>query len=151
LVSCLLILSCSRPTTLEIKENKSVLYYKDIERRIRAEYKNWKGTRHVLGGDDRAGIDCSGLVQAIYKNAFHVNLPRTTREQVYAGERIARKELRAGDLVFFKPPNSSRHVGIFLSGNQFIHASKRAGVTISKIDRVYWGKYYWTGRRILQQ
>jgi cell wall-associated NlpC family hydrolase len=59
-------------------------------------------------------------------------------------------ELRAGDLVFFKPPSAPRHVGIYLSGKQFVHASKSNGVTISEIDRVYWGKYYWTGRRILR-
>jgi len=38
---------------------------------------------------------------------------------------------------------------IILSQSEFAHASKNKGVTISKIDVHYWGKYYWTARRIL--
>jgi hypothetical protein len=30
-----------------------------------------------------------------------------------------------------------------------VHASKSKGVTISKIDAYYWGKYFWTARRII--
>jgi cell wall-associated NlpC family hydrolase len=56
--------------------------------------------------------------------------------------------LEAGDLVFFRPPGNPRHVGIYLSNNEFMHASKTQGVTISRIDPLYWGKYYWTARRL---
>ncbi len=121
----------------------------EIEKRIRDEFMRWEGTQHSLGGTDQNGIDCSGFVQAIYKKIFNIVLPRTTKEQVKEGIYISRDELKAGDLVFFKPPTYPRHVGIFLSGNEFVHASKSKGVIISKIDPYYWGKCYWTGRRIL--
>jgi cell wall-associated NlpC family hydrolase len=104
-----------------------------------------------LGGTGRGGIDCSGFVRAVYKNVFNIELPRTTKGQVKQGRPISRGELQAGDLVFFKPPTYPRHVGIFLNGNQFVHASKNKGVIISKIDGYYWGKYYWTARRILSK
>jgi cell wall-associated NlpC family hydrolase len=121
----------------------------EVEKRILKEYRRWKGTRHRLGGTGSRGIDCSGFVSVIYKNLFNIDLPRTTKLQVKKGKPISFEKLQAGDLVFFKPPNYPRHVGIFLSGSEFVHASKNKGVTISKIDDYYWGKYYWTARRIL--
>ena len=121
----------------------------EIEKRLLQEYRRWKGTRHRLGGNSQRGIDCSGFVQAVYRNTFNITLPRTTKAQVKQGRAIKSKELQAGDLVFFKPPGYPRHVGIYLNRSEFIHASKKKGVTLSKIDSYYWGKYFWTARRIL--
>jgi len=121
----------------------------DREKRILDEYRQWQGTLHKLGGNDSKGIDCSGFVKEIYQDVFNINLPRTTMEQVKWGKAVTLKELQPGDLVFFKPPTYARHVGIFLSQSEFVHASKKKGVTVSKIDANYWGKYFWTARRIL--
>ena len=121
----------------------------EIEKRLREEYRHWKGTRHRLGGTGSRGIDCSGFVKAVYKDVFNIDLPRTTKAQVKQGRPIPFNGLKPGDLVFFKPLTYPRHVGIFLSKSEFMHASKNKGVTVSKIDRYYWGKYYWTARRIL--
>ena len=121
----------------------------NVEQRILDEYRRWKGIRHRLGGTGNQGIDCSGFVKTAYKDVFNINLPRTTKAQVRQGKSVSFNELQPGDLVFFKPPNYPRHVGIFLSRSQFVHASKTKGVTISKIDAHYWGKYYWTARRII--
>ena len=155
---CLLILSCatsqnqattpglkSAPPQIAIRHSADA----EIEKRLRQEYRKWKGIRHRLGGTGRRGIDCSGFVKAIYKDVFNVDLPRTTKAQVKQGWPIPLKRLQAGDLVFFKPPTYPRHVGIYLGGSEFVHASKNKGVTLSKIDPTYWGKYYWTARRIL--
>jgi probable lipoprotein NlpC len=128
---------------------KSYLNDAEIEQRLRREYGRWQGTRHRLGGTGSRGVDCSGFVKAIYKDVFNVDLPRTTRAQVKQGRPIPFKELQAGDLVFFQPPTYPRHVGIYLGGSEFVHASKNKGVTLSRIDETYWGKYYWTARRIL--
>jgi len=122
----------------------------EVEKRLRQEYNRWKGTRHRLGGTGGRGIDCSGFVKAVYRDVFKVDLPRTTKAQVRRGRPIPFKKLQAGDLVFFKPPTYPRHVGIYLGGSEFVHASKNKGVTLSKIDPTYWGKYYWTARRILR-
>ncbi len=124
--------------------------YVKIEKIIRTEYKSWKGTKHKLGGNDYKGVDCSGFVKAVYKKVFNVDLPRTVKTQVQKGSPVSIKKLKAGDLVFFKPPSYPLHVGIFLSRDEFVHASKRKGVTISHIDPVYWRKYYWTARRLLK-
>jgi cell wall-associated NlpC family hydrolase len=121
----------------------------NVEQRILEEYYRWKGTRHQLGGTGSKGIDCSGFVKAVYKDVFNINLPRTTKAQVRQGRPVTFGELQPGDLVFFRPPSYPRHVGIFLSKSEFVHASKTKGVIISTIDAYYWGKYYWTARRIL--
>lgn len=121
----------------------------EIEKRLRREYRRWQGTQHRLGGSGRRGIDCSGFVRSVYKDAFNIELPRTTRVQVRQGLAVPFEDLRAGDLVFFRPPTYPRHVGIYLGRSEFVHASKNRGVTVSKIDKYYWQKYYWTARRIL--
>lgn len=149
--------SCATHANLQTKrslEAKTLLQTerssdsRETEELVYQEYIKWKGTRHRLGGTGHGGIDCSAFVRAVYKNAFSIELPRTTRGQVKQGRRVKRENLRAGDLVFFKPPNYPRHVGIFLEGRDFVHASKSKGVIISQIAPDYWGRYYWTARRI---
>ena len=121
----------------------------DILQQLEAEFQRWQGTPHRLGGSSRSGVDCSGFVKAVYKRIFEIDLPRTTGAQAEFGRPVKQKDLRPGDLVFFKPPSYPRHVGIYLNRSEFIHASKSRGVTISRIDPVYWGNYFWTARRLL--
>jgi cell wall-associated NlpC family hydrolase len=121
----------------------------DIENMILAEYRHWQGIRHRMGGNDYDGIDCSGFVKAVYHGVFKIDLPRTTREQVKQGIAVRYEDLRAGDLVFFRPSDYPRHVGIYLGDSQFVHASKSQGVVISNLDRYYWKPHFWTARRIL--
>lgn len=124
---------------------------KSIEQRILEQYQRWKGTSHKMGGTGSQGIDCSGFVMTVYRDAFNISLPRTTQDQVQKGRAISLSELQSGDLVFFKPPGYPRHVGIYLNGSKFVHASKSKGVTISTIDKYYWGKYFWTAKRIIPE
>ena len=150
-LSCAAHLEPHTKVTPEIETSPRTKRYSDsreIEKLIYDEYMRWKGTQHRLGGTGRKGIDCSGFVRAVYKNVFTIDLPRTTKEQVKQGVPIKRDALQAGDLVFFKPPTYPRHVGIYLNGNEFVHASKNKGVIISRIDSYYWGEYYWTARRL---
>ena len=121
----------------------------ETERRLRAETERWRGTPHVWGGASRRGVDCSGLVQAFYSDLFGLEMPRTTEQQVREGRRVRRSDLQAGDLVFFRPSAKTRHVGLYLSGGAFAHASSSSGVTISQLDRRYWDRRYWTARRLL--
>ena len=122
-----------------------------IQKQLETEYQRWQGTRHRMGGSSRSGVDCSGFVKAVYKNIFMMDLPRTTQAQATLGRPVKKTDLQAGDLVFFKPPSYPRHVGIYLSNSEFIHASKTKGVTISRMDPYYWDKYFWTARRLLTE
>jgi len=151
-VSCATQRDLTTIDAFEVESSGKAGEYSDphaVEKRIRNEFRQWEGTEHSLGGSDYDGVDCSGFVNVIFKKIFDIEMPRTTREQVKKGVPISRDELRAGDLVFFKPQTYPRHVGIFLSGTEFVHASKSKGVTISQLNPDYWGRYYWTTRRIL--
>ena len=120
----------------------------DIEALLRAEYQRWENTPHKFGGNDVNGVDCSGLVHQVYKELFQIKIPRSTATLINIGTPTKRIDLKAGDLVFFKlpPPSYSRHVGIYLSNDEFMHASNK-GVMTSRLDQGYWSKYYQTARR----
>lgn len=122
-----------------------------LEQRLRLEVQKWVGTPHKLGGTDHSGVDCSGFVQRIYRDLFGLKLPRTTADQVKCGIKIQAEPLETGDLVFFLPSGNVRHVGIYLGGGEFAHASKTSGVMVSSMDDPYWRHTYWTSRRVLRE
>jgi len=110
-------------------------------------FKSWQGVRYRYGGYSTKGVDCSGLTQRAYRELYGFELPRTVVEQSKVGEKIDKKSLRPGDLVFFKTGRYSRHVGIYLGENCFVHASQSKGVTQSSLNNSYWRKKYWQAKR----
>jgi probable lipoprotein NlpC len=116
---------------------------------LRSGIRSWLGTPHRMGGMGPRGIDCSGLVVRLYRDLFHMRLPRTTAAQMNSGRPVARHDLAAGDLVFFKPVKKYRHVGIYLGDGEFVHTSTSNGVMISRMDDDFWSRCYLTGRRLL--
>lgn len=119
------------------------------EARLMASYEQWKGTPYRLGGTTRAGVDCSAFVQIVMRDQFRVTLPRTTDLQMNAGNRVRRRSLRTGDLVFFRTGRTTLHVGIMLDNKRFMHASTSRGVMISSLDEQYWSRRYLRGRRVI--
>jgi probable lipoprotein NlpC len=124
----------------------------------------FSGAPYRSGGTTPAGVDCSGLVQALYQRAG-VKLPRTVAQQYQAGAPVERNELHFGDVVFFNrycqtqgrevflagifAPSSQDdvcHNGVYLGGGRFIHASPR-GVFISRLDVEVWRISYKGARR----
>jgi len=110
-------------------------------------FKSWRGVRYRYGGVTTKGVDCSGLILRAYKDLYDVELPRTVAEQARKGTRIHKKQLRPGDLIFFKTGRYSRHVGIYLGQNKFIHASRSKGVIQSNLNNAYWRTKYWKAKR----
>lgn len=121
----------------------------DAAAQIRAAADNWEGTPHDLGGTSHRGVDCSGLVQSVYTERFDISVPRTTDQQVTTGRSVQRSALQPGDLVFFRPGWKKRHVGIYLSDGDFLHASSSQGVALSSLDNSYWTDHWWQARRLL--
>lgn len=120
----------------------------NIKGSLYAQYHKWRGVRYRLGGTSKHGIDCSAFVQVTFKTKLGVNLPRTAKLQSRLGREIRKSELQAGDLVFFRTGSTSKHVGIYLEENKFLHASQSRGVIISKLDNAYWRDNYWKSVRI---
>ena len=114
------------------------------------QLQQWYGVPYRYGGMDQNGVDCSGFVYRTFRDRFNILLPRTTEAQTDIGSKISRDELLPGDLVFFKTGSGSNglHVGIYDTGDNFIHASTSHGVMRSSLDNVYWSKTYWQARRI---
>lgn len=114
--------------------------------------KQWTGTPYVWGGNSlSSGVDCSGLVQQVYKH-FGVNVSRTTYSQIGEGKSIKMNELQAGDMVFFdtnpgvKGPD---HVGIYLGGGKMIHAPRPGkSVEITDLTSGYYQNAFMGGRRV---
>jgi cell wall-associated NlpC family hydrolase len=126
----------------------------------------FSGAPYLSGGTTPAGVDCSGLIQALYQRTG-VRLPRTVADQYQAGAPVQRQELRFGDVVFFNrfcqirgrgpylagillPGGEDEvcHNGIYLGGGRFMHASPR-GVFISRLDAEVWRVSYRGARRYL--
>jgi cell wall-associated NlpC family hydrolase len=126
----------------------------------------FSGVPYRSGGTTPAGVDCSGLIQALYQRTG-VHLPRTVADQYQAGAPVGREELRFGDVVFFNRYCQTRgrgpylagifspgfedevcHNGIYLGGGRFMHASPR-GVFISRLDAEVWRVSYRGARRYL--
>jgi peptidoglycan DL-endopeptidase CwlO len=103
------------------------------------------GTPYVWGGASPAGFDCSGLVAYVYAQVG-VSLPHYTGAQWNVGVPVSRSDLQPGDLVFF---DGLGHVGIYIGGNEFIHAPHSGDVVkISSISGWY-AETYVGARRII--
>jgi lipoprotein Spr/probable lipoprotein NlpC len=120
-----------------------------ITQELLKNYKRWEGTPYCYGGEDTHGIDCSALVQTIYKEAFNIQLPRTTTLQMQMGKAVSKGALQEGDLIFFQTSFHSFHSAIYLEDGLFIHASSKHGVTLSNINNPYWRAHYYQARRLL--
>jgi cell wall-associated NlpC family hydrolase len=76
------------------------------------------GVPYAWGGASPAGFDCSGFVMYVY-GKMGVSLPHYTGSLYGMGSPVSRMDLQPGDLVFF---NGLGHVGIYIGGNQMVHA-----------------------------
>ncbi len=110
------------------------------------------GVRYRPGGMDPAqGFDCSGFVSYVYARAG-IELPHSSAAQFDLLPRIERGALRPGDLVYFRTGRGKRisHVGLFLGGDRFIHASssRTRRVMVSSLGERYWARSWAGARRV---
>ena len=103
--------------------------------RLYVESAKWLGVPYRGGGNNKRGIDCSGLTSHLYKNC----------------RKVSKSKLREGDLVFFhngRKKRTASHVGIYLKDNKFIHASTSRGVIVSSLNEEYYRKHWLSGGRV---
>lgn len=109
------------------------------------------GVRYRYGGASPAsGFDCSGLVQYVFSQATGLALPRTTFDIARVGDRVGRRQLQPGDLVFFNTQRQPySHVGIYLGNQRFIHAPSEGGrVEVVTLANRYWDSRFNGARRL---
>ena len=100
-------------------------------------------------------MDCSGLVYvALKENA--IQFPRVSYQMANEGRRVKLRQVRKGDLVFFRTKKSSKrinHVGLVVDVKggevRFIHATSSRGVIVSSLREGFWNHAFVKATRIL--
>ena len=134
-------------TSVTIRDDAVSLQGRDVVKKA----ESFLGAPYRFGGTSDRGIDCSGLVYAVFGD-FGIALPRTSYDQSNFGSGVSRANLQPGDLVFFHTGSSSKvsHVGIYAGGGEFIHASTRSKrVKFDRMDNKYFRNRYVRARRVL--
>ena len=114
---------------------------------------------HSAASNPSYGFDCSGFVSYVFKN-FNFNVPRSSREFISVGEKIALNDAKPGDIILFtgtsKRSRKIGHVGIVMSNEdsevKFIHSTsgKEHGVTITAMDNSYKRRFVQVVRMLKQ-
>ncbi|MCR2807838.1 C40 family peptidase [Paenibacillus soyae] len=112
------------------------------------------GTRYSYGGTSTKGFDCSGFTGYVF-DKMGIDLPRRSVDQASEGTKVAKADLKPGDLVFFDTSGSNNggisHVGIYVGDGNIAHASTSKGVTIDKLDSSYYKSRFVTARRVMDE
>ena len=138
--------SSKKSVIADAKKNDIVITKKDINKKLYKEVDKWLGVPYKYGGQSKKGVDCSGLIVEIYKEVYGEKLYRTTHE-IYEKncDKIKSKDLKEGDLVFFKTSKKGtriNHVGLYLKNDKFVHSSTQRGVIISELKEPYYKKAF---------
>ncbi|AWV96909.1 C40 family peptidase [Arcticibacterium luteifluviistationis] len=105
--------------------------------------KKYKGTPYKFGGNDKRGIDCSGVIRNAF-TSLDVTFPRVSYQQAEVFRTIKLKKARKGDLLYFKTAGSRiNHTGVVVKKRgskklMFLHASSSGGVRIDNLKSDYW-------------
>lgn len=105
------------------------------------------GKPYQWGGTGPDAYDCSGLTGAAWRHGG-VSLPRTSRSQYDAVQKISYSQLRPGDLIFYGSSSSSGsiyHVAIYSGGGRMVEAP-RAGVPLRETSLRMSGTMPFAGR-----
>ena len=96
------------------------------------------------GSSPSTGFDCSGFIMYVYAQVG-VSLPHNAAAQYGYGTPVDRSQLQPGDLVFF---NGLGHNGIYIGGNQMIHAP-HTGDVVKISPLTGWYTSTWVGAKRL--
>jgi len=106
------------------------------------------GAPYRYGGSGPDAFDCSGLVAYAHRQVG-IAVPRTAAEQFSQATPVKRRELRPGDLVFFRLSGRDvGHVGIYAGDDRFLHAPQSGGhVRLASLeDEWYQQRFVGAGR-----
>jgi cell wall-associated NlpC family hydrolase len=103
------------------------------------------GTGYRFGGKNpEAGLDCSGMVSFIYREAAELPMPGNAATLARGGRLVSAEKLLPGDLVFFNTQQRAHsHVGIFIGEGRFVHAPSTNGkIRVDRLDHGYFASRY---------
>lgn len=100
------------------------------------------GVPYRYGGSSPNGFDCSGLVHYAYSNVG-MSIPRTTAGLWSDLAPIDNRQLRVGDLLFFRIEGKMSHVGMYLGSRKFVHApSSGRHVSVASLDSEFYRRAF---------
>jgi len=103
------------------------------------------GVPYVFGGEDRSGMDCSGLVQTVFKE-LGVAMPRVVPDQARMGAEVGSlADARPGDLLVAK---GEGHIVIYVGDGKVLHAP-RPGKDVQIVNNWYSDADLSTIRRVV--
>ncbi|WP_395575302.1 C40 family peptidase [Streptomyces sp. BK79] len=92
------------------------------------------GDAYVTGGTGPNSWDCSGLVQAAFKQV-NIDLPRVSQSQSTAGTQVGLDNLQPGDILYWGGAGSAYHVGVYVGDGMFVGAQNSStGVVKASLD-----------------
>ncbi len=92
------------------------------------------GDAYVMGATGPDAWDCSGLVQAAFKQVG-VDLPRISQDQSLAGTQVSLSNLQVGDILYWGGAGSAYHTGVYIGGGQYLDAANPSkGVVIQDLS-----------------
>lgn len=104
--------------------------------------KSVMGTPYAWGGSSLNGFDCSGIIYYAANKAGK-EIGRTSAEGYY-NRTFYVDQPQPGDLVFFENTYKKgiSHVGIYLGGDQFIHADEKRGISVANLSNPYYKAHF---------
>lgn len=120
----------------------------DLRQSIADSATSWIGVPYAYGGSSRSGTDCSGFTMSIFSQ-YGYGLYHGAGDQYTQCRSVTAEQRDVGDLVFFNWGSGISHVGIYLGGGTFVHASTSSGVIISSLYDNYYANGYVGAGRIL--
>lgn len=107
------------------------------------------GTDYVLGGEAVDAVDCSALVQMMFRTAG-IELPRTTQQLVAVGTAVnTADKLEPGDLLFYRWERRGLHVAVYVDEGRILHASPGQREVVVTTLNAAWDRRLVTARRLL--
>ena len=109
------------------------------------------GKPYVLGQRGPETYDCSGLVITCAAREGIPGLPHSAAELYGLGRPVALPALLPGDMVCFdtvQDGDACDHVGFYLGGNRFVHASSARDAVVVTALTDYYLEHYSGARRL---
>ena len=112
---------------------------------------NVMGTKYVQAERQQTDL-IAQVLSVMFINKVVLNLPRTSAGMYSSGTSVSKRNLKAGDLVFFNTSGKGvSHVGVYIGNGKFAHSSSSKGVSIAKLnDPYYWGSKYIGAKRVAE-
>jgi cell wall-associated NlpC family hydrolase len=89
------------------------------------------GDAYVSGGTGPNSWDCSGLVQAAFRQVG-IDLPRVSQDQSTAGTQVSLDNLQPGDILYWGGAGSAYHVAVYVGGGMFVGAQNPSTGVVEK-------------------